>query len=479
MKYKKPLQFRTSIYVDTNRFPDLRYALLENLKNSRKLKKNTSRNNRKNGANEMATRNRDKLYIDAFNCLMANLILAHLQQRSIEISRSPSHYRNKKSNPKKISATVLNQIVDMALVNSDRIKSKQKKKINLNNSNIRINEFEIIEKIGRGYFDRTGKKKSKLSLYITKKLFGIFLPKSKRKAGQVVEFTKPLHILSWKKTDRAKRVERYKWDIDDIKQELTIDENLPDVVATANLFALIDEVNLNHKYHTDFVHYEPPVLIRKFGEDYKTHGRIYCEGGAFQNWNSEAIKNLRIDDEAVTELDFSGTHINIIYALKGIRPADEAYQLAGLIKITDYKFRHKLGKIFVNIMLNADSKQKAEKAIRGRLADECIKYGPAGLNLNIKGIIQEIEKKHSDISDQFYTGVGLSMQFIESKICMFVLDVFARKSKPIIPKHDSFVVKKSDRELLALAMKNGWKYVIKGQVSKAIVVQDPKITEKY
>ena len=127
-KFKKPLKLRTSIRVDGKRFPDLWFAFKEILEQQRKEKKIKSRRNRKAGGREMQTRNRDHLYFNAFECLLANMVVAHLQERAISISRTPSHYRYKASNQKRITGTALKFVTDLCSVDSARLKKKKNSK---------------------------------------------------------------------------------------------------------------------------------------------------------------------------------------------------------------------------------------------------------------------------------------------------------------------------------------------------------------
>ena len=72
----------------------------------------------------------------------------------------------------------------------------------------------------------------------------------------------------------------------------------------------------------------------------------------------------------------------------------------------------------------------------------------------ISELITAIKTKHDRLKKKGYlwSGVGLQLQFIDSEIAEQVMLEFARQDKPIIPIHDSFIVKAEDEELLRQGM---------------------------
>lgn len=444
-------------YVDSTYFFDIHSAVIERLRDKRK----------KNLFAGKKTRNRDAIYKTALDCLLANLIQAHLEGKPIAIGRRESHYKNK-SNPKNVSAYVMREIVDQLSSSSKKGKKNPHEKFD------GLMNLGIIELLKRGFHDKTGRGKSTLSLYQTTEKFRVFaeMPQRSRAAAK----QKTLSIKTLKLREPLPKIECYLEDDEGKRKYFPIDYQNRDVKATIETLDLLEDCLSKHQFKISFVKFDSPKLTRKFNATYNGHGRIYCDGGVFQNWRREFVEQLQIDNEPVSELDFSSTHISIAYAERGRLCPSDAYVLSSLSAIQDQKLQRALGKRIVNIMLNAKDRKTAESAIRNAFAKEGIKYGNL---VSIPELIAEIEEKHQPISDLFYSNAGLRLQKIESDICLKILDLFARLMKPIIPKHDSFIVKRNDQTLLKEAMQTAWIEVISDLKDDGKPVQAPKISIKF
>lgn len=450
---------RFYIYVDSTYFFDIHSAVIERLRDKRKS----------NLIAGKKTRNRDALYKSALDCLLANLIQAHLEGKPIAIGRRESHYKSRnKSNPKKISAYVMREVVDQLSSSSKKAKKMPNEKFDGSMN------LGIIEVLQRGFNDRSGGGKSTLSLYQTTEKFRLFaeMPQRSRAAAQ----QKTLSIKTLKLRKPLPKIECYSEDDEGKRQYFSVDYQNREVKATIETLDLLEDCLSRHQFKISFVKFDSPKLTRKFNSTYSGHGRIYCDGGVFQNWRREFVEQLKIDDEPVTELDFSSTHISIAYAERGRLCPSDAYTLSSLSAIQDQKLQRALGKRIVNIMLNAKDRKTAESAVRNAFAKEGIKYGNL---VSIPKLIAEIEGKHQTIGDLFYSNAGLRLQKIESDICLKILDRFAQLQKPIIPKHDSFIVKRDDQAFLKKTMETAWIEVISDLKDDDKPVQAPKISIKF
>jgi len=79
-------------------------------------------------------------------------------------------------------------------------------------------------------------------------------------------------------------------------------------------------------------------------------------------------------------------------------------------------------KITLNIMLNAESREAAYRAA------------------NIpKRVFERIEKLFQPISDYFYTGVGLHLQYVDSVIAERIMLRSIEEGEAVLPVHDSMI----------------------------------------
>lgn len=441
IKLSDTITLRLDSYVEGSRFIDAQVMLNEN--NRAKLKAKAAKG--------IKPRNRNKKYVTALNCLLANLVESVLQELPLAIGHREDFYKKKKRrNPNQISAYVMTATL------------KQ-----LTDKNV-----GLVQIFRRGFHDRSGRKESMLSLYVPTASFDLF-------KGMATKGGNQLFVRRLKLADQlTPTVVVYESAENERRIYYDVDFDRPGVVETVRVLTDLSNVLKQTQFKVRGVSIEAPTFYRSFSPDYTKHGRIYSEGGSFQNWKKKFVKDLLIDGQPTVELDFSSTHTAIAYAIKSCpMPSKDVYILNSLSPIEDPILKRNLGKAFTNIMLNADSRTTAAQAIGKAFADQGIKYR-ADLGISIPEVMEEITERHQAIGKYFFTGAGLYLMKVESDICLEVIDKFTQLKKPIIPKHDSFIVKSEDEELLRQTMIQAWVQVMaKIRVGNG-ELQPPNISKK-
>jgi hypothetical protein len=112
------------------------------------------------------------------------------------------------------------------------------------------------------------------------------------------------------------------------------------------------------------------------------------------------------------------------------------------IDLTDYQGsgdpRRKIVKQYINAIIN-DSKSlyRVDSADLRRLG------------LKAKELRRRVDRKHKKIKHMFRTGVGLELQYVDSKIAEQVMLRFVEMGEVCLPVHDSFIVRRGlERRLL-------------------------------
>jgi len=161
-------------------------------------------------------------------------------------------------------------------------------------------------------------------------------------------------------------------------------------------------------------------------------GRFF--GGWWQNVPREYRKFIRINYKGVVECDYSGLHINMLYALSGApMPAGDVYHLPGYS--VDTVFRDFVKRMLL-VMVNATDRTTARKAIHKEvhlekslvLPDEV----PSTRAVDLDPIMDAFEAKHTPIKGYFCTGVGIDLQNRDSKIAEQVLLRFSKMGCAIL-----------------------------------------------
>lgn len=161
-------------------------------------------------------------------------------------------------------------------------------------------------------------------------------------------------------------------------------------------------------------------------------GRYY--GGWWQNIPREYRQYIRLNGKDVVECDYSGMHVNMLYALERVQPpAGDVYELAQYSgAVRDYLKRLLL------ILINSESTNEAYRAIMDHRDPDFMEL-PNEVD-SVESIFTAFCDKHKPISHHFCSGIGIWLQNLDSQIAEKVMMAFVDMGHPILPMHDSFIV---------------------------------------
>ena len=176
-------------------------------------------------------------------------------------------------------------------------------------------------------------------------------------------------------------------------------------------------------------------LYRVFNNSsFEQGGRFY--GGWWQNIPNKQDGNklrhlVRIDNAITKEFDFKAMHPTILYNKAGLEvPADDVYTVKG------HEHHRDFFKTVFNAMLNAKNKSGLSRS--DKLKAKLLDYG---VDLTLLEVINILEDKHKAISDYFYTGIGLTLQKLDSDIAELIMLECASEGITALPIHDSMIGK--------------------------------------
>lgn len=220
-----------------------------------------------------------------------------------------------------------------------------------------------------------------------------------------------------------------------------------------------------------------PWLRRLFNENMNLGGRFY---GHYQQIPSADRKRIRIDGEATVELDYKSLHIALLYALEGLTVTRDPYLIDG------YEDKRAAFKSMCLRLVNSDDLSSFEANItrsgNSKVQQEFVRYRAKrqqyeylksiGLKatepskpISIrKGFIENIPEnaiggdylrlilaRHEAIAYQFGTpNVGLRLQKMDSDLMALVLGKL--QGIPCLPVHDSIRCRVSDMDKVNKAM---------------------------
>jgi len=180
---------------------------------------------------------------------------------------------------------------------------------------------------------------------------------------------------------------------------------------------------------------------------WKDGGRFY--GGWWLQVPSAWRKDIRINNQPTTEIDYSCLHISFLYAKNKInyfrQVNKDAYDLSGYGYEMDEGMREFLKIILLTSINCKKGKNKdisiAKKSIQYHVNKNKNEYDwVKKRNIDIEQLIIDFTDYHKPIRKYFFSGVGLSLQYIDALIAEKVLNHFTKLEIPVLCIHDSFII---------------------------------------
>jgi hypothetical protein len=235
--------------------------------------------------------------------------------------------------------------------------------------------------------------------------------------------------------------------------------------AVENILERINSNNLQHTWQafkrvegnngkTRLISFQPNVCYCQIHskEPFRA-ARLYTWGYlGGQSLSVDQRQSMLIDGEKVTELDYKGHQLRMLYHSNRLECKKDPY-IPEVICLKVRKFpelQKELRRIIKKITLlciNCNSFSQAVGAAND-LLDECTNEMKDFIykveKSNARDLLKRIENKHSGVASDFYMSKGTELMTWDGYIIKDVLREFVTAEKPALAIHDSLVVKISD-----------------------------------
>ena len=235
----------------------------------------------------------------------------------------------------------------------------------------------------------------------------------------------------------------------------------------------LNEVNASYTFvDSDGRLLDNSQIVRIFNGSFASGGRFYHHDiltipNSILDDNGKKVKlesgktrlGVTIDGENVAEVDFVCLHPTLLYDLCRLeRPwLNDLYSYLGAGTENE---RNAL-KVAVNVLLNARTKKAATGAIENELPKYVRGWGA-------REIVQKIEQKLSSVKHMFCCNqsTGLWLQNVESEIMSRLAEMFVQENAPLLPVHDSAIVREKDVDKLVERMGQCFLSVVEGYTDR-------------
>lgn len=171
--------------------------------------------------------------------------------------------------------------------------------------------------------------------------------------------------------------------------------------------------------------------------------------------------DILIDNHVTVEIDYSSLHPTILYTYVGINywkdVGRDPYSIGRLSFEDDEGETRRLAKAVLLILFNIDDDAKLPAAFRRNA-----KAGSREKKLTdqqINEITDKLREIHSPISEFFCSGIGLTLQYEDSKVTEKIVAFFVDQGWPVLLVHDSYIVPDGLHEELELVMERSFKEI--------------------
>ena len=271
----------------------------------------------------------------------------------------------------------------------------------------------------------------------------------------------------------------------DAEDENTVSIKYEDTPTTMRMRKVVESYNeMMLKHHVDVASLRKPIFEREhtnekgevtkevipIGPDhmftyrvfsrgdakFRKHGRWY--GGFWQRLPKKRVdlrRDIYIDGEPTDEIDFSGLHPTLLALEHGKLLEGDKYDLGRpVLDTVKMSEQRSIVKELVLIAINAKSKSEAYAAYNAQNKDKTLEHP------ELDQLLAAFIEKYPFLKGELCSDKGIDLMYTDSQITEAVIKRFVEADKPILPIHDSYIVKQSDRNFLKVIMKDACNEVL-------------------
>jgi len=259
--------------------------------------------------------------------------------------------------------------------------------------------------------------------------------------------------IEYKDTKEIKRMRRELTAYNDLLRETYID------------IPTLSDPRIKRKKSTGEVQFVAINQSKKFVRRVFSRGKWNLNGRYYGGWwqqigtkddkektGKDYRRQIYINDNPTVEVDYSGLHIAILSAWKGIQDnSKDRYDLGEQIlpKFT-LKEQRDIVKLLVLTAINAKDVKSTYQAFR--------KDQPTGSrekklkDVELSKLLEAFLVKYPDLRDDLGSDIGIKLMFIDSQITEWIIGTFVDRHIPILSVHDSYIVETNRVDMLREAM---------------------------
>jgi hypothetical protein len=206
-----------------------------------------------------------------------------------------------------------------------------------------------------------------------------------------------------------------------------------------------------------FINQNDKFVRRVFNNSsWQKGGRFY--GGWWQRCPKDYRHEIVLDGFVTQEVDYSGIHVVLMYALEGIDYwkdfVDDPYNVERPEIINEAIDFRKLCKTLFLISINSTDEKSCFQAFRSEAESGSLEKRLTDDKLG--AVLSALCTKHDPIKHKIASGAALDLMYQDSKITAEIIKYFTGEGVPILTIHDSYIVPFGYDKILMRKMKEAF-----------------------
>lgn len=182
-------------------------------------------------------------------------------------------------------------------------------------------------------------------------------------------------------------------------------------------------------------------------ESFDVSGRFYCPAQPAKKGIER--ETIWIDGEATIEIDYKSHHPRLMYHKANLEAPEDCYAVD--VELLP-SFAKRMPKGFLRTLLKGVFMRCANASSQREAITSVAQEYTSLSNENANELVESFEAQHKAISGMFYQSAWRWLQALDSKLTDDILNVMTNNEIPVLPIHDSYLVRTRDADILRSVM---------------------------
>lgn len=192
-------------------------------------------------------------------------------------------------------------------------------------------------------------------------------------------------------------------------------------------------------------------VSQSYTNQLKKHGRIYT--GQWQNYSSSERSTITINGADTVEVDIKNCSLRMALQIAGVKAEGDLYEIKDYPRALVKDIINRMLNLGENIVSTVQGIQRTVLALKDKYVEVDRSY--------LKQACTDCYEYYSEIAEEwFFQSRGLDLQYLDSRVCINVIEEFTKENLVVLTVHDSFIIQKEFEEKLRDSITRNYELII-------------------